>query len=53
MESGNCCVKNFRSLAGEFRASNSVSGMKSVMVHERSWLGIAIIMKVPLGQMCR
>jgi hypothetical protein len=24
-----------------------------VMVHEQSWLGIAIIMNVPLGHMCR
>ena len=52
-ESGNCCVKNFRSLAGESSASKSVNGMKSVMVHERSWLGRAIIMKAPLGHMCR
>ena len=53
IESGNCCLKNFRSLVGESKASKSARGMNSVMVHDRSWLGRAIIINVPLGHMCR
>lgn len=36
MESGNCSEKNLRSLVGESKVSKSDSGMKSVMVQERS-----------------